>query len=259
MNRTSGAAGSDRPLANQVAVITGGSGGIGAAAAKRFADAGATLVVGYHSDADRAARLVESLSDERSRHTTMRLSMEDTESLVAAAADVEKAFGRCDILVNSAGFTRAIPHRELDALDDATFDAIMTANVRGPFATIRAFAPLMRRSGNALIVNVSSISAFTGSGSNIAYCASKAALDTMGMSLARALGPEIRVISVSPAAVNTDFVPGRDLAALQKAADLTPLRRIVEPDDVAMAILACATHLVTATGTVVVVDGGRHL
>jgi 3-oxoacyl-[acyl-carrier protein] reductase len=259
MKRTPGGAGSDRPLANQVAVITGGSSGIGAAAAKRFADAGATLVVGYHSGADRAARLVESLSDERSRHTTMRLSMEDTESLVAAAADVENTFGRCDILVNSAGFTRAIPHHELDALDDATFDAIMTANVRGPFATIRAFAPLMRRSGNALIVNVSSISAFTGSGSNIAYCASKAALDTMGMSLARALGPEIRVISVSPAAVNTDFVPGRDLAALQKAADLTPLRRIVEPDDVAMAILACATHLVTATGTVVVVDGGRHL
>lgn len=117
----------------------------------------------------------------------------------------------------------------------------------------------MRRTGNALIVNVSSISAFTGSGSNIAYCASKAALDTMGMSLARALDPEIRVISVSPGAVNTDFMPGRDFSALQRAADLTPLRRIVEPDEVAMAILACATHLVIATGTVVVVDYGRHL
>ena len=81
-------------------MIAGGSSGIGAAAANRLADAGATLIVGDHSGSDRAARLVESLSDEKARHTTMRLSMEDTKSLVAGAADVEKEFGRCDILVS---------------------------------------------------------------------------------------------------------------------------------------------------------------
>src|SRR5258708_24294863 len=131
MRQTSEISGAGRPLANRVAVVPGGSSGIGAAAAKRLAAGGATLVVGYHSGADRAAKLVESLSDEGTRHTTMRLPMEDTKSLVAAAADVEKEFGRCDILVESAGFTRAIPHREPDALDDQTVDAVMAANVRG--------------------------------------------------------------------------------------------------------------------------------
>lgn len=246
-------------LMGRTAVIAGGSSGIGAAAARRFAKAGAHVVIGFHAGMDRAIKLMAGLPGGRERHDVVRMSMEDSPSLLQAAAAVDQRFGRCDILVNSAGFTQAIPHARLDLLDDPTFDRIMISNVRGPFATIRAFAPLMRRTGDAVIINVSSISAFTGSGSNVAYCASKAALDTMGMSLARALGPEIRVLSVSPAAVNTGFVPGRDFGSLQKAADATPLRKIVEPDDVALAILACATHLVTATGTTIVVDGGRHL
>jgi 3-oxoacyl-[acyl-carrier protein] reductase len=138
-------------------------------------------------------------------------------------------------------------------------DAVLTANVRGPFSVIRAFAPLMRETGDAVIVNVSSISAFTGSGSSIAYCAAKAALDTMSISLARVLGPEIRVLCVSPAAVATDFVAGRDRAAIEKIAENTPLKTVVEPEDVALAVMACVTHLRTATGTRIVVDGGRHI
>ena len=109
------------------------------------------------------------------------------------------------------------------------------------------------------MINVSSISAFTGSGSNIAYCASKAAIDTMTMSLARVFGPKIRFLSDSPAAVATDFVKGRDRAALEIISSKTPLKRVVEPEDVALSIMACITHLKTATGTKIVVDGGRHL
>jgi 3-oxoacyl-[acyl-carrier protein] reductase len=124
---------------------------------------------------------------------------------------------------------------------------------------IRALTPLLKASGDGVIVNVSSISGFTGSGSNIGYCAAKAALDTMTLSLARVLGPEIRVLCVSPAAVNTDFVPGRDFAAIQKVADRTPLRRVVEPQDVARTILACITHLKTTTGAMILCDGGRSL
>jgi 3-oxoacyl-[acyl-carrier protein] reductase len=118
---------------------------------------------------------------------------------------------------------------------------------------------LLRASGNAVIINVSSISAFTGIGSNIAYCASKAALDTMTISLARVLAPEVRVLCVSPGAVATNFVVGRDRAAVEKLAQATPLKRVVEAEDVAAAIMACITHLKTATGTRIVVDGGRHL
>jgi 3-oxoacyl-[acyl-carrier protein] reductase len=168
-------------------------------------------------------------------------------------------YGRLDILVNSAGFTRAIPHHDFDALDDALFDRILTANARGPYSVIRATLHLLKASNEAVVVNLSSISAFTGSGSNIAYCAAKAALDTMTMSLARVLGPNIRVMCVSPGAVATDFVAGRDRAALEKGAQSTPLQRVVEPEDVARAVLACVTHLKSSTGTRIVVDGGRHL
>jgi 3-oxoacyl-[acyl-carrier protein] reductase len=117
----------------------------------------------------------------------------------------------------------------------------------------------MRKAGDAVIVNVSSLSAVTGLGSSIAYCASKAALDTMGMSLARVLGPEIRVIGVSPAAVATDFVPGRGRAGVEKQAATTPLRTVAEADDVALAIMSAVTHLRLTTGSTIVVDGGRHL
>lgn len=244
-------------LAGKVAFVTGASSGIGAATARSLAESGATVVAGYNTGADRAAELVGSLRG--NGHMALRLRLEESATANAAAEEVRKTFRRCDILVNSAGFTKPIPHGNLDALDDATMDAVLTANVRGPFSVIRAFAPLMRETGDAVIVNVSSISAFTGSGSSIAYCAAKAALDTMSISLARVLGPQIRVLCVSPAAVATDFVAGRDRAAIERIAGNTPLKTVVEPEDVALAVMACVTHLRTATGTRIVVDGGRHI
>ena len=131
--------------------------------------------------------------------------------------------------------------------------------MRGPYSVIRALVPLLRASGDAVVVNVSSISGFTGSGSSVVYCASKAGLDSLTMSLGRALGPEIRVVSVSPGAVATDFVAGRDRAVLEADAPKTPLKTVIEADDVAQAIIACVTHLRRTTGARIIVDGGRHL
>ncbi|OAF06262.1 SDR family NAD(P)-dependent oxidoreductase [Bradyrhizobium neotropicale] len=244
-------------LAGRLAVVTGGSNGIGAATVKRLAAAGADVIIGYHSSEVRAQELLRSLP--AGRHAVAHLALEDPASFQALAAQIDGRGGKLDILVNSAGFTRAIPHHDLEALTDDLFEQILIANIRGPYSAIRALRTQLRASGDAVIVNVSSISGFTASGSNVAYCASKAALDNIGMSLGRALGPEIRVISVSPGAVATDFVPGRDREALEAGAKSTPLRRVVEADDVAAAILACATHLKVSTGTTIVVDGGRHL
>jgi 3-oxoacyl-[acyl-carrier protein] reductase len=244
-------------LTGRVALVAGGSGGIGAATARRLAQAGATVWVGYNRGADKAAEIARDLPGKD--HRSVHLPMENSAAIDAAVAAIEQAHGRLDILINSAGFTRAVPHADLAALDDATIDAVLTANVRGPFATIRAAAPLMRKTGEAVIVNISSVSGFTGSGSSIIYCASKAALDTMSKSLARALGPEIRVLTVSPAAVDTDFVPGRTHAAIEKQAAGTPLKKVQGPDDVALAIMACVTHLRFTTGAIVVSDGGNHL
>ena len=242
-------------LQDKVVVITGASGGIGAAAAHRFAEAGARVVLGYNSNLAEAEKIAAALPG--AGHRTIRLPMLETAVIREVAATVERDFGRCDVLVTSAGFTRMVAHHDLEALDDDLIDAIFAANVRGPFATIRAFAPLMKKSGDAVIVNISSVAAITGSGSNIAYGGSKAALDTMALSLARVLGPEIRVITVSPAAVDTAFVPGRTTAMVERVAASTPLKRVVQADEVAQAILAGVTHLTSSTGIVIPVDGGK--
>ena len=246
-----------RRLDGKVAVVTGGSSGIGAATVRTLANEGAKVVIGYHQGQDRAEALRAALPGDG--HRTLRLPLEDAAAHAAAAQALASTFGKVDVLVNSAGYTRRIAHSDLDTLDSVLFNQILTANAGGPYAITRALLSLLRASGDAVVVNVSSVSAFTGSGSNIAYCAAKAALDTMTQSLARAFGPQVRFLSVSPASVDTDFVAGRDRAELERKAAKTPLGRIVTPEDVAEAVLACVTHLRTATGVRIVIDGGHSL
>ena len=246
-----------KTLSDKVAVVIGGSGGIGAAAAQALAAEGATVVVTWRSGEAAANALVANLPG--TGHLARRAVVEDTATLTALAAEVQRALGRCDILVNTAGYTKPVPIGDLDALTDDFIDDMFKVNWRGQFAAIRAFAPLLKASGDGLIVNVSSIAGLSGVGSNLAYAAIKAGIDTMTKSLARALAPTVRVMSVSPGVVATDFVPGRDAAALEKVAATIPLKRVATAEDVARAITACATHLTYSTGSLIVVDGGRAL
>ncbi len=244
-------------LSGRVAVVIGGSGGIGAAAAAALAAEGATLVVTWRSGEAAAKAVVAALPG--TGHMARQAFVEDSATLAALTAAVQQSLGRCDILVNSAGYTKPVPIADLDALTDDFIDDMFRVNWRGQFAAIRAFAPLLKASGDGLVVNVSSIAGLNGVGSNLAYAAIKAGIDTMTKSLARALAPAIRVMSVSPGVVATDFVPGRDAAALEKVAATIPLRRVATAEDVARAIAACATHLTYSTGSILIVDGGRAL
>jgi 3-oxoacyl-[acyl-carrier protein] reductase len=246
-------------LEGRLALIIGGSGGIGAATVRLFAGEGARIVITHTArSAVSAATLVESLPG--TGHLALPANVADTASLLALRDMVR---GRCgevlNVLVNAAGFTKPVPHTDLDALDDALIDRMFAVNWRGQFATIRTFAPMLKASGDGLIVSISSIAAQTGTGSSIAYCAVKAGIDVMTKSLGRALAPEIRVMGVAPGVVDTSFVPGRSADFNTKTAAATPLRRIASPTDVAEAVLACATSLRFSTGTTVVVDGGRSL
>lgn len=244
-------------LDGKVAVLVGGSGGIGAATARRMAALGARVVVGYHSRQAVAEALVAELPG--GPHLPAQVDIADSRSLAALVETVTARFGRADILVTISGFTRPVPHDDLDALDDALFDRLMQVNLRGVFAAVRAFRSLLAASGDGLVVNVSSLAGLNGLGSNIAYGCAKAGVDVMGKSLARVLAPTIRVMTVSPGAVDTAFVPGRGPAFNEKAARSIPLGRVATADDVADGIVACATLLRYATGSVVLLDGGRAL
>ncbi|MBC8022034.1 MAG: SDR family oxidoreductase [Burkholderiales bacterium] len=238
-------------------LIAGGLGAVGKATAARLAALGARVIVLHRRPEAEARKFIEGLP--AGNHFAVSASITDSASLAQAAREVASHVNALHVLVNTAGFTQPVPPGDLDALTDELIDSIFAANWRGVFATIRAFHPLLAASGDGLIVNVSSISAFTGTGSNLAYVAAKAGVDVLGKALARALAPTVRVLTVSPGVVESSFVPGRGSDFHAKAAAATPLKRVGQPDDVAAAIEACATTLRFATGQTFVVDGGRAL
>ncbi|UCH25681.1 MAG: SDR family oxidoreductase [Trueperaceae bacterium] len=244
-------------LSGQVALVTGATGGIGSATARQLAEAGAQVVVCYRSSEADAQALAASLPGEG--HSVARGVVDDTRSLEALAKQVADVHGRLDILVNNAGVTRFVDHADLDALDDELIDLIFRVNWRGPFAAIRAMKPLLEASGHGLVVNISSIAGRSGNGSNVAYCASKAALDSMTRSLGRALAPAIRVVSVAPGLVEGKYTEKLDPSWSQAQRERTPLGRLASADDVARAVVAVATGLGFSTGCIVPVDGGRPL
>ena len=241
----------------EVALVTGGGSGIGRATALRLAGLGAAVVIGYNARRDAAEETLQMLPG--TGHMAVQISIDDSASVSRAAALVAERFGRLDVLVNNGGATTPVPADDLEALSDAIFDQVLVVNLRGPFAMVRAFRPLLERGSHAAVVNVSSIAARTGVGSSLAYCAAKGGLDSLTVGLAKVLAPKVRVFSVSPAGVDTGFVPGRSRARLEEMAARMPLQTVTSADDGARAVVACVCHLTSATGIVVAVDEGRHL
>lgn len=243
-------------LAGRVAVVTGGGGGIGSAICQRLATLGASVVVCVAERLERAETLAASLPG--GGHLAVRARVDESTEVAELAALVATTYGRVDVLVNAAGVTRPVPHADLASLDDELIDRIFRVNWRGSFATVRAFQAMLAAGDGGVVINISSIAGVTGLGSNVAYCASKAAVDSMTRSLARALAPAIRVVSVSPGWVEGEYASSmpRELLDAQTAA--TPLGRLATPVDVADAVEA-ALILRATTGAIIAVDGGRPL
>ncbi len=236
--------------------ITGATGGVGGATAQLFASHGYRVAVGYHSNVDKANALVQDLPG--GGHMAVQCTVNKTETIEQAIAHITQTFGTLDVLVNNGGSTKFIAHADLDALTDEVIDDIFAIHVRGTLACVRHAVPIMNTDG--VIVNISSIAAESGMGSNIAYCAAKAAINTIIKSLARCLAPKIRVIGVAPGLLNTGFVKGAgsdDFFIAQAAA--TPLQRLGTVEEIAQAIYAGVEHMPFTTGRVLTIDGGRLL
>jgi len=251
---------STESMTDKTVLVVGGAGSIGAAVAERFAGIGARVVISHRDVPEEVALargVVQSLPG--GGHFASVADVTRSDTLAMLRKEIVSRCGRLDVLVNAAGFTKPVPHADLERLDDELIDRMFAVNWRGQFAAIRTFAPLLKASGDGLIVSISSIAGSNGIGSSIAYCAAKAGIDVMTKSLARVLAPEVRVLAVAPGVVDTNFVPGRGADFNQKTAATTPLKRIATADDIASAIFACSTQLTFSTGTTIVVDGGRSL
>lgn len=246
----------NKALEGKIALVTGGAGGIGSAICKKLADEGATIVITYNSNAEKAENLLSILRG--GNHSIFHAPTTDFEKVNALAEFVKNKYGKLDILVNNAGITTPVPHADLDGLTDEWIDKIMQTNVRGTFAMIRACKDLLNTEGG-LVVNISSVAATIAMGSNVAYCASKAAIDSMTKSLGRALAPNIRVVSVSPGFVEGEYTKNFDPSFLKMQMDSTPLNRFASPEDVANTVFAVAAYLTFITGSIIPVDGGRAL
>lgn len=245
------------PLSGRVAVVTGAVGGIGSVICRTLAQAGARLVlVDRKPEAD-----IQAFADTLPGlgHLAAQAAIDDSAQLRRLAERVADRFGAVDVLVNNAGITRPVAHDDLDGLDDELIDSIFRINWRGSFACIRAFRPLLEGGDGGVVVNISSIAGTTAVGSNVAYCASKAAINSMTLALARALAPKVRVVAVAPGWVMGEYAKRMDPAYLKQQEDLTPLGRLAQPEDVATAVLALATTLTYTTGAILPVDGGRPL
>jgi 3-oxoacyl-[acyl-carrier protein] reductase len=215
------------------------------------------VVVNFNSNAASAKAVLDSLAN--NVHQIFQASVTDSKQLSAMAAFVEKEYGRLDVLVNNSGITTPVPHSDLEGLEDEWIDKIMQVNFRGAFACIRAFAPLLKKGTNPVVINISSVAARTGVGSNVAYCASKAAMDSMTRSLGRALAPDIRVVSLSPGWVMGEYAKTLPQDFIEEQKSKTPLGRIAMAEDVARAVVSIAETFTFSTGCVFPVDGGRPL
>ena len=249
-------------LNQAVCIVTGSAAGIGAACAERLAVTGARVAINYTKSEREACDVAAACEAKGGQTILVQADVSLDADCRKLAQAVEDRWGRVDVLVNNAGTTKFVRHDDLDALQAADFQRIFGVNVIGAFQMVRAVAPVMQQQGIGAIVNVSSIAGVTGMGSSVAYAASKGALNTMTLSLARALGPAIRVNAVCPGFVETRWLKsglGAEYDAKKKSYEsITPLKATVLPGDVADAVV-WLLQADKVTGEIITVDSGVHL
>jgi 3-oxoacyl-[acyl-carrier protein] reductase/7-alpha-hydroxysteroid dehydrogenase len=242
-------------LKDKVAIITGGSRGIGFATADKFLQEGATVILTASSQAS-ADKAVEKLQQLHPGAIVAGISpdLSNLESVKAAFREATSRYGCVDILVNNAGVSESTPFMDYT---EETFDKVMDLNVKGVFNATRAAAECMVARGNGVILNTSSMVSLYGQPAGFAYPASKFAVNGMTLSMARELGPKgIRVNAVAPGITETDMMKAVPKDVIAPMIQQIPLRRLGQPEDIANAFAFLASNEASyISGVVLSVDG----
>ncbi|WP_088345377.1 MULTISPECIES: glucose 1-dehydrogenase [Rhodomicrobium] len=246
-------------------IITGAGTGLGAATALALAKRGANITVNYAASAEAAAAVAEACRAEGVKAFAVKGSVADFADCESVVASAREAFGGVDVLINNAGITKFADQKDLDALEAEDFERIYRVNVIGAYQMVRAARKALDASGEGAVVNISSIAGVMGTGSSSAYAASKGALNTLTLSLARSLAPRIRVNAVCPGYMASGWFTKwagaqADGAIARNIEQTTPLQRASTPEDIAETVVYFASPASRhVTGEFIMIDAGLHL
>lgn len=251
-------------MTRPVAIVTGSSSGAGAATVELFAARGYDVVINFSRDATRADQVAQRCTKLGAAAEVIQADIAEDADCQRLAAAVRQRWGFADALVNSAGTTKFVANKKLDGLTAEDFTRIYAVNVVGAFQMARAVAPLMAGRPNAAIVNISSIASFKGLGSSIAYACSKGALNTLTLSLAHALAPNIRVNAVLPGMIDGPWLReglGAEgfASAEQRYKSRAISAQVLAPEDVASAAFWLCHDALKVNGQLLPVDAGYLL
>lgn len=252
------------PNGRPVVLVTGGGTGVGAAAAVQLAGRGYQVVVNYSRSKAEAEETAGRARAKGGEAIALQGSVAEDADCRRMVEETVDRFGRLDAIVNSAGATQFVPIHELDKQNAEDFQRVYGVNVIGAYQMVRAAEPHLRKSGKGAVVNISSIAGLNGNGSSIAYVASKGALNTLTLTLARLLSPEVRVNCVLPGLIDTRWLPaglGDDTFQAVKAnfAAASALGEVCSADDIADAVAFLVADAHKMTGQLVTVDAGFML
>ena len=253
------------PHPRRAVLVTGAATGIGAACARRFVKEGWHVAINCldASQRERAREIAAGATAEGQKAIVLEGDVWRDPDCVGLVEQAVGVFGRLDALVNAAGISKMVPLADLHGLSAEDFQRIYAVNTIGIFQMARAAAPHLKATGNGAIVNITSRAGKAGGGSSIAYAASKGASNTLTLTLAKVLAPEIRVNAVCPALVEGGFVerlaPESFSDRAKRQIDISPLKRLGKPDEVAETIWWLVTSAGMMTGQLLDLDFGIHL
>ena len=243
-------------LEGKVSLVTGGSGDIGSAIAKRLGQSGSTVVITYVGAEDLASQTVDEIKAEGGNASAIRLDQRDPNEIEAIITQISQDQRRLDILVNNAAWNIGIPFPNLEELTAEIWDRVLETNLRAPFLLARAAASLLKADGGGHIVNISSAGGISPGSSSIAYSSSKAGLNHLTRCLAVAMSPDVAVNCVAPGLVENTRMANRLPDAVSNAARKQAiLGKVGQTEDIAEQVLTFVTST-SVTGQTIVIDGG---